>query len=338
AELDTIRRQTAQLEIEREVLKKETDEASKERLATLEKRLAELQEENSGLTARWESELAVHEQVQDLREEIEQIRVASEKAEREANWEEAAKLRYGRLEEVKKELEQKEAQVARLQERGALIKEEVDAEDIADIVSAWTHIPVSRLMESERGKLIHMEGSLHRRVVGQDEAVTAVSNAVRRARAGLSDPQRPIGSFLFLGPTGVGKTELSKALAEFLFDDEDAMVRLDMSEYMERHSVARLIGAPPGYVGYEEGGRLTEAVRRKPYTVILLDEIEKAHEDVFNILLQILDDGRLTDGKGRTVDFKNTVIIMTSNIGSGYIREMAADADDWEIEARIRAL
>ncbi|MDK1030564.1 MAG: ATP-dependent chaperone ClpB [Planctomycetia bacterium] len=336
SELDDIRRQVAQLEIEREALKKETDEASKERLENLEKRLAQLQEENSRLTARWENELLAHREVQVLREEIEDVRVASEKAEREANYEEAARLRYGRIAELDKEIKVKEARLAEVQKQGALIKEEVDAEDIAHIVSAWTHIPVSSLLEGERAKLIHMEDRLHERLIGQDEAVQEVSNAVRRARAGLGDPNRPIGSFLFLGPTGVGKTELSKTLAEFLFDDDNAMIRLDMSEYMERHSVARLVGAPPGYVGYEEGGRLTEAVRGKPYSVCLLDEIEKAHPDAFNILLQILDDGRLTDGKGRTVDFKNTVIIMTSNIGSEFIREMAATAEDWEIEAKVR--
>ncbi len=325
-ELDVVDRQIMQLEIEREALKKEKDRASKERLKTLEKELADLREESNQLNARWGAEKEAIQALRHTKEEIEQTRIAIEMAERRANLEEAARLRYGRLRELEGQLRAGEARLAELQRADALLKEEVDAEDIAEVVSSWTGIPVSKLLEGERDKLIRMEDRLHRRVVGQDEAIRAVANAVRRARAGLQDPNRPIGSFIFLGPTGVGKTELARALAEFLFDDEDNMVRIDMSEYQERHTVARLIGAPPGYVGYEEGGQLTEAVRRKPYSVVLFDEIEKAHPEVFNVLLQLLDDGRLTDGQGRTVDFKNTVVIMTSNIGSHYIMELGIEA------------
>jgi len=318
-ELDVVDRQIMQLEIEREALKKEKDKASKERLKTLENELADLHEESRQLSARWETEKDAIQALRRTKEEIEETRLAIEQAERRANLEEAARLRYGRLRELETQLHEGEARLAQLQEGEPLLKEEVDAEDIAQVVSSWTGIPISKLLEGEREKLVKMEDRLHRRVVGQDEAIRAVANAVRRARAGLQDPNRPIGSFIFLGPTGVGKTELARALAEFLFDDEDNMIRIDMSEYQERHTVARLIGAPPGYVGFEEGGQLTEAVRRKPYSVVLFDEIEKAHPEVFNALLQVLDDGRLTDGHGRTVDLKNTVVIMTSNIGTELI-------------------
>jgi len=328
-ELDEVERRVMQLEVEREALRKETDPASRDRLAALEKELAELKEERTRLKAQWEQEKHILERERAIKEEIERVRNEADDAERRADFERAAQLRYGRLAELQRELnaiEQQQVSATRM------LKEEVDEEDIAEVVSRWTHIPVSKLMEGEVQKLMQMEENLHRRIVGQEEAVRAVSNAVRRARAGIQDPNRPLGSFLFLGPTGVGKTELARALAEFLFDDEQAMIRLDMSEYMEKHTVARLIGAPPGYVGYEEGGQLTEAVRRRPYAVILLDEIEKAHPDVFNVLLQILDDGRLTDGQGRTVDFRNSVIAMTSNLGSQYIVEHAGDRE------RMRAL
>ena len=325
AELDEIDREIMQLEIEREALKKEKDEASQERLQRIEQELAELREKSVELTARWQAEKEAIQKVQELKAEIDRVRVEIEQAERAYDLQRAAELRYGRLRELEQELVQAEARLRELQKDGALLKEEVDAEDIAAIVSKWTGIPVAKLLEGEKEKLLHMEERLHQRVVGQDEAIKAVANAVRRARAGLQDPNRPIGSFIFLGPTGVGKTELARALAEFLFDDEHNMVRIDMSEYQERHTVARLIGAPPGYVGYEEGGQLTEAVRRRPYSVVLFDEIEKAHPEVFNVLLQVLDDGRLTDGQGRTVDFRNTVIIMTSNIGSQYIQDLVHD-------------
>jgi ATP-dependent Clp protease ATP-binding subunit ClpB len=316
AELDEINRRVMQLEIEREALKRETDEASRDRLARLEKELAEAQEKRSALQAEWQKEKGEVEQVSKLKAEIEQVKLEIEKAKREYDLNKVAELQYGKLAGLEKQLAARE----RAPRDGArLIKEEVDDEDIAEVVARWTGIPVSRLMEGEVQKLSHLEEHLHKRVIGQDEAVTAVADAVVRARAGLADPNRPIGSFIFLGPTGVGKTELARALAEFLFDDESAMVRIDMSEYMEKHTVSRLIGAPPGYVGYDEGGQLTEAVRRRPYSVILFDEIEKAHADVFNVLLQLLDDGRLTDGHGRTVDFKNTVVIMTSNIASQLI-------------------
>ncbi len=335
-ELDAVDRQILQMEIEREALKKEKDKASKERLKTLEKEIADLREESQQLTGRWQIEKDAIQALRRTKEEIEQTRIAIEQAERQANLEEAARLRYGQLMELEEQLRQGGARLAELQEGSPLLKEEVDAEDIADVVSVWTGIPVSNLLESEREKLIKMEDRLHQRVVGQDEAIVAVSNAVRRARAGLQDPGRPIGSFIFLGPTGVGKTELARALAEFLFDDEKNMIRIDMSEYQERHTVARLIGAPPGYVGYDEGGQLTEAVRRKPYSVVLFDEIEKAHPEVFNVLLQLLDDGRLTDGHGRTVDFKNTVVIMTSNIGSHHIVELGIDAAEDRVLEDLR--
>jgi len=339
AELDVLRRQRLQLEMEREALRKETDDASRKRLADLERRLADLQENERALTARWEQEKALHQRESSLREQIEQTRLQAETAQREGRLEAAARLTYGDIPSLEKSLKDTEREVEAARQSGSMLREQVEAEDIAEVVARWTGIPVSKMMEGDRAKLLRMEDRLHSRVIGQDEAVAAVANAVRRSRAGLQDPRRPIGSFLFLGPTGVGKTELSKALAEFLFDDEDALVRVDMSEYMERHSVARLIGAPPGYVGYEEGGRLTESVRRRPYAVILLDEIEKAHPDVFNILLQILDDGRLTDGHGRTVDFKNTVVIMTSNLGSQVIQQMAdARAPAWEVEAKVKDL
>jgi ATP-dependent Clp protease ATP-binding subunit ClpB len=332
-ELDDLDRQIMQLEIEREALKKEKDEASKERLKALEEELANLKEQSSELTTRWQAEREAITEVHRLKEEIEQVRTEIEQAEREYDLQRAAELRYGKMRQLEEELAQAEQRLHQFQIDGALLKEEVDAEEIAEVVSEWTGIPVSKLMEGEREKLIRMEDFLHRRVVGQDKAVSVVSAAIRRSRAGLQDPNRPIGSFIFLGPTGVGKTELARALAEFLFDDEQNLVRIDMSEYQERHTVARLIGAPPGYVGYEEGGQLTEAVRRRPYSVVLLDEIEKAHPEVFNVLLQVLDDGRLTDGQGRTVDFRNTIIIMTSNIGSQYILEVAGMHE--QVEQRV---
>lgn len=321
-EIDEVERKIKQLEVEREALKKEKDKASKERLEKLEKELAKLKEESTGMKAHWQNEKNMITRIQQLKEKIEQARIEEEKAERGGDLEKVAKIRYGDMVDLQKELEGENRKLTELQKGQMMLKEEVDEEDVAEVVSKWTSIPVSKLMEGEVEKLVHMEDQLEKRVVGQNEAITAVSNTIRRARAGLQDPNRPLGSFLFLGPTGVGKTELARALAEFLFDDERAMVRLDMSEYMEKHTVSRLIGAPPGYVGYEEGGQLTESVRRRPYSVILLDEIEKAHQDVFNILLQILDDGRLTDGQGRTVDFKNSIIIMTSNIGGEWIEDL----------------
>jgi ATP-dependent Clp protease ATP-binding subunit ClpB len=321
AELDETSRRVMQLEIERQALKKETDPASKDRLAKLEKELAELKSQADALRAQWQAEKQVVQRLRSLREQIEQTRVEIEQAERQYDLNRAAELKYGRLTELERKLQAEEELLTKKQGGTRLIKEEVDEEDIAQVVSRWTGIPVSKLLEGELQKLLNLEEYIHRRVIGQDEAVTAVAEAVIRARSGLKDPNRPIGSFIFLGPTGVGKTELARALAEFLFDDEHAMIRIDMSEYQEKHTVARLIGAPPGYVGYEEGGQLTEAVRRRPYSVILFDEIEKAHHDVFNVLLQILDDGRLTDGQGRVVDFKNTIVIMTSNIGSHRILE-----------------
>jgi len=327
-EIDELERRRIQLEIEREALRKETDDASKARLEALEKELADLEEESGGLKQRWEAEKAAIAAIRATRSELEALATRIEQAEREADFATAAELKYGTQKALQDKLAEQEAALAALQGPGTLLKEEVGADDIAEIVGAWTGIPVSRLMEGETAKLIKMEERLHERVIGQDEAIQAVSDAVRRARAGLKDPRRPIGSFLFLGPTGVGKTELARALAEFLFDDESAMVRIDMSEYMEKFAVSRLVGAPPGYVGYEEGGQLTEAVRRRPYQVLLLDEIEKAHPDVFNVLLQVLDDGRLTDGQGRTVDFKNTVVIMTSNIGSTAIAATSGRAGD----------
>ncbi len=324
-EIDVLSRRLRQLEIERAALQKESDKGSLERLANLEKDLSNVQEEIDSLTAQWTVEKEAIGHIQSTKQEIEEARADAERAERHGDLERAAELRYGDLPSLTKRLEEQQQALAGIQENGSLLNEEVDESDVASVVARWTGIPVSRLMEGEVEKLVHLEGLLHERVVGQEEAVRSVSNAIRRSRAGLSDPNRPIGSFLFLGPTGVGKTELARALAEFLFDDERAMVRIDMSEYMEKHSVSRLIGAPPGYVGYDEGGQLTEAVRRRPYGVLLLDEIEKAHPDVFNVLLQLLDDGRLTDGQGRTVDFTNTVLIMTSNLGSEFITGDLAD-------------
>ncbi|MEP6699655.1 MAG: ATP-dependent chaperone ClpB, partial [Verrucomicrobiota bacterium] len=318
-EIDVIEREIMQHEMERQALKKEKDAASKERLKKLEKELAELKEKSSALKAEWQKEKAVIDDQRKIKEELDQTRTELERAQRRGELAKASELQYGRMPELEKKLRDIDEKIKESGNR--LLREEVTEEDIAQVVASWTHIPVSRLQEGEREKLVKMEERLMQRVVGQKEAIVAVSNAVRRARAGLQDENRPIGSFIFLGPTGVGKTELSRALAEFLFDDENAMIRIDMSEYMEKHTVARLIGAPPGYVGYEEGGQLSEAVRRKPYSVILFDEIEKAHQDVFNVLLQVLDDGRITDGQGRTVDFKNSVIIMTSNIGSQFITE-----------------
>jgi ATP-dependent Clp protease ATP-binding subunit ClpB len=320
-EIDVIEREIMQHEMERQALKKEKDPASKERLKKLEKELAELKEKSGALKAEWQKEKAVIDEQRKWKEELDRLRTELERATRRGELAQASELQYGRIPELEKKLADATSKTEKKDGKSRLLREEVTEEDIAEVVSTWTHIPVSRLQEGEREKLVKLEAHLHERVVGQDEAIKAVSNAVRRARAGLQDPNRPLGSFIFLGPTGVGKTELSRALAEFLFDDENAMIRIDMSEYMEKHTVARLIGAPPGYVGYEEGGQLSEAVRRKPYSVVLFDEIEKAHQDVFNVLLQVLDDGRITDGQGRTVDFKNTVIIMTSNIGSQFITE-----------------
>jgi len=333
-EVDEVERRTKRLEIEREALKKEKDQASKERLERLEKELADLKEDSQELLAHWNNEKEAIARIRELKERMEELKYEEQKAEREGNLEKAAELQYGTIIDAEKRLEEENQRLVELQKDRKMLKEEVDEEDIAEVVGKWTGIPVTRLMEGEIEKLVNMEDRLRLRVVGQDEAIGAVSNAIRRASAGLQDPNRPIGSFIFLGPTGVGKTELARALAEFLFDDERAMVRLDMSEYMEKHTVARLIGAPPGYVGYEEGGQLTEAVRRRPYTVVLLDEIEKAHDDVFNILLQIMDDGRLTDGHGRTVDFKNAVIIMTSNIGSQSL-EMVDTRDREQVKKRV---
>src|SRR6202045_809174 len=326
-EIDQIERQIMQLEMERQALKKEKDAASQERLARLDKEVAELKETSAQLKAQWQSEKQVIERSRKLQEQIENLKLELEQAQRQGDLGKASEIQYGRLPDLMKEFEAHNQRLAELQKSQQILKEEVTPEDIAEVVASWTGIPVSRLQESQKEKLIHMEERLGERVIGQREAIRAVSNAVRRARAGLQDENRPIGSFIFLGPTGVGKTELSRALAEFLFDDENAMIRLDMSEYMEKHTVARLIGAPPGYVGYEEGGQLSEAVRRKPYCVVLFDEIEKAHPDVFNVLLQVLDDGRITDGQGRTVDFKNTVIIMTSNIGSQFIVDSSERAE-----------
>jgi ATP-dependent Clp protease ATP-binding subunit ClpB len=325
AELDEIERRIMQLEIEREALRKETDKASKERLTRLDKELADLKEERSRLSTHWGQEKEAIQQARQLKEELENVRRQVEEAQRAGDYGTASELQYSRVPEIEKRIKAEEDRLQQIQSGHRMLKEEVDEEDIADVVSKWTHIPVSRLMEAEIQKLIQMEPRLHQRVIGQDEAVTAVANAIRRARAGLQDPNRPLGSFLFLGPTGVGKTELARALAEFLFDDEHSMIRIDMSEYQEKHTVARMIGAPPGYVGYEEAGQLTEAVRRRPYAVVLFDEIEKAHTEVLNVLLQLLDDGRLTDGKGRTIDFKNTVVIMTSNLGSQFIADHASE-------------
>ncbi|KAA6324714.1 Chaperone protein ClpB 1, partial [termite gut metagenome] len=316
-ELDEISRRIKQLEIEREAIKREKDE---EKLQLLNKEIAELKEQENSYKAKWESEKALVNRIQHNKIEIERLKFEAEKAEREGDYGKVAEIRYGKLQALNKEIEDTQDGLRRLQGNSAMIKEEVDAEDIADVVSRWTGIPVNKMLQSEKDKLLHLEDELHRCVIGQEEAIAAVSDAVRRSRAGLGDPKRPVGSFIFLGTTGVGKTELAKALAGFLFDDERMMTRIDMSEYQEKHSVSRLVGAPPGYVGYDEGGQLTEAIRRKPYSVVLFDEIEKAHPDVFNILLQVLDDGRLTDNKGRVVNFKNTIIIMTSNLGSSYIQ------------------
>ena len=333
-EIDEVERKILQLEIEKQALKREEDKASKGRLAQLEREIENLRETSSGLKAHWQNEKESIQRIRTLKEKIESTKVEEQKAQRAGDLNRAAELRYGTLTQLQKELEEANAKLVELQKNQKMLKEEVDAEDVAEVVAKWTGIPVSKMLEGEVQKLLKMEDRLKLRVIGQDNAIHAVSNAVRRARAGLQDENRPIGSFIFLGPTGVGKTELCRALAEFLFDDEQAMVRLDMSEFMEKHSVSRLIGAPPGYVGYEEGGYLTEAVRRRPYSVVLFDEIEKAHPDVFNALLQILEDGRMTDGQGRTVDFKNTVIIMTSNLGSQYIQELAAK-DRKEMELRV---
>ena len=333
-EIDEIDRKIVQLEIEREALKREKDKASRERLEKVKQELAELKEESSGMKVHWEKEKEVIKKIQELQEQLEHTRMEEQKAEREGNLEKVAQIRYGTLLHLKEQLEAESTKLNEIQEGNKMLKEEVDAEDIAEVVAKWTGIPVSKMMEGELEKLVRMEERIKQRVIGQEEAITAVSNAVRRSRSGLQDPNRPLGSFIFLGPTGVGKTELGRALAEFLFDDDQAMVRIDMSEFMEKHSVARLIGAPPGYVGYEEGGYLTEAIRRKPYSVILLDEIEKAHPEVFNVLLQILDDGRLTDGQGRTVDFKNTLIIMTSNLGSQWIQDLG-EKDYQEMQTKV---
>jgi ATP-dependent Clp protease ATP-binding subunit ClpB len=336
-ELDEVERRIMQLEIEREALKKETDKASRDRLEKLERELADLKEEKSRLATHWQQEKEAISAARKAKEELEQVRLEIERAQRSGDYAKASELQYGRLPAVEQKIKAEETRLTELQRDKRMLKEEVDEEDIAQVVSRWTGVPVSRLMEGEIQKLLKMEERLHHRVVGQEEAIAAVANAIRRARAGLQDPNRPLGSFIFLGPTGVGKTELARALAEFLFDDEHAMIRIDMSEYQEKHTVSRLIGAPPGYVGYEESGQLTEAVRRRPYSVVLFDEIEKAHPEVLNVMLQLLDDGRLTDGKGRTVDFKNTVVIMTSNVGSHFIAEAAVarsmkDGDDGKLD------
>ncbi|HVF58005.1 MAG TPA: ATP-dependent chaperone ClpB [Pyrinomonadaceae bacterium] len=324
-EIDVLEREILQLEIERQALQREEDERSKARLGDIDQRIADLKEKSSGMKAKWQSEKEEIERMREAKNELEQLRLQLDQARNAGDLTRAAELQYGRIPELERKFAEEREKLAELQRDGVMLKEEVDEEDVAQIVSKWTGVPVTKMLEGEMHKLVTMEERLSKRVIGQDEALAAVANAVRRARAGLQDPNRPVGSFIFLGPTGVGKTETARALAEFLFDDERAMIRLDMSEYMEKHAVARMIGAPPGYVGYEEGGQLTEAVRRRPYSVILFDEIEKAHPDVFNVLLQILDDGRLTDSKGRTVDFKNTVLIMTSNLGSREIQETQDD-------------
>jgi len=338
-ELDEVDRAIKRLEIEKAALRKETDPASVERLARLESELAELRERYDSMKAHWQSEKEAVTRIRELKTRLEETRSAAERAERDGDLEKAAELRYGTLVSLEKELTAASEQLAELQKTSHYLNEEVTEQDVAEVVAKWTGIPVSKLMEGEIAKLVHLEEHLHGRVVGQDRAIEAVANAIRRARSGLSDPNRPIGSFLFLGPTGVGKTELARALAQFLFDDEKALVRIDMSEYQERHTVSRLIGAPPGYVGYEEGGQLTETVRRRPYSVLLLDEIEKAHSDVFNVLLQLLDEGRLTDGQGRTVDFRNTVVIMTSNLGSAAIMDpgLSEELINQRVMAEVRA-
>ena len=335
ADIDAVDRQLTQMQIEEQALMKEEDEASKERLKTLRKEIAQTQEKLDGMKANWQNEKSAIDKVQDLKSQIEDAKTEMERVTREGNLARASELRYATIPALQKQYDAAEKALNAKQEEGGLLKEEVTSEEIAEVVSSWTGIPVSKMMQGEMDKLRNLETELHKRVVGQDEAVRAVAAAVRRSRAGLSDPDRPIGSFFFLGPTGVGKTELAKALAECLFDDEKALVRIDMSEYMEKFSVQRLIGAPPGYVGYDEGGQLTEAVRRHPYCVILLDEMEKAHPDVFNILLQVLDDGRLTDGQGRVVSFKNTIIIMTSNVGSQFIAGANASSDPAEVQRQV---
>jgi ATP-dependent Clp protease ATP-binding subunit ClpB len=335
-EIDEVQRKILQLQVERQALSRESDPVSRKRLDKLQEELANLEERLTAMRQRWENEKATIAKIREAKEKIEQARADADRAEKESALGRAAELRYGVIPNLQKELDQQNLELAERQRDGAMLKEEVGEEEIAAIVSKWTGVPVSRLLEGEVDKLVHLETELHRRVVGQDDAVAAVATAVRRARAGLKDPNRPVGTFIFLGPTGVGKTELARALAEALFDDEKAMIRLDMSEYSERHAVARMIGAPPGYVGYEEGGQLTEAVRRRPYSVVLFDEIEKAHPEVFNTLLQVLDDGRLTDGKGRTVDMRNTILILTSNIASDYILEHAGEPAE-SLQPRIDA-
>jgi ATP-dependent Clp protease ATP-binding subunit ClpB len=331
-EIDELERRILQLEVERQALKKEKDPASRERLDKISQELAEIREKSSSLKLHWKQEKDLIEAMKKLKEDQDALKVEEQAAERKGDLERVAEIRYGRLIEVSKELEKLGAELAEVQKKGKMLKEEVDEEDVAEVVSRWTGIPVSKMLEGDLERLIRMEDNLRQRVVGQDQALRAVSDTIRRARAGIQEATRPLGSFMFLGPTGVGKTELARALAEFLFDDERAMVRLDMSEYMEKHTVSRLIGAPPGYVGYEEGGQLTEAIKRRPYSIVLLDEIEKAHPDVFNVLLQVLDDGRLTDGKGRTVDFRNCLIIMTSNLGSQVIKEFSQDYETMQHE------
>jgi ATP-dependent Clp protease ATP-binding subunit ClpB len=333
SELDELERRLRQYEIEKQAVMKEKDKASKERLERIKKEIAELTEKRNVLKAQWMKEKEAIDKLSTIEEEIERAKLEAEKAEREGDLNRAAELKYGKLLLLQKTFDEENKKLLEQSGKSRMLKEEVDEEDVAEIVAKWTGIPVSRMLEGEVEKLLHMEERLKHRVVGQDEAIKVVSDAVRRSRAGIQDPNRPIGSFIFLGPTGVGKTELARALAQFMFDEEHAMIRIDMSEYQERHTVARLIGAPPGYVGYEEGGQLTEAIRRRPYSVILFDEIEKAHPEVFNILLQVLDDGRLTDGHGRTVDFRNAVVIMTSNIGSQHIQEMLTT---WSDESQIR--
>jgi ATP-dependent Clp protease ATP-binding subunit ClpB len=333
-EIDELERRILQLEIERQALKKEKDKSSKEKLDKLSKELADLKEQSNSLKGKWQKEKELIDAMNKLKEQTDGLKIEEQNAERRGDLEKVAEIRYGKLVEAGKEMEKLTARLAEIQKKGKMLKEEVDEEDVAQVVSKWTGIPISKMLEGDVERLIKMESNLAKRVVGQDSALRAVSDTIRRARAGIQDTARPLGSFLFLGPTGVGKTELARALAEFLFDDEKAMVRLDMSEYMEKHTVSRLIGAPPGYVGYEEGGQLTEAIKRRPYSIILLDEIEKAHSDVFNILLQILDDGRLTDGKGRTVNFRNTLIIMTSNLASQVIKELSSDFARMEREIK----
>jgi ATP-dependent Clp protease ATP-binding subunit ClpB len=332
-EIDQLEREIIQLEIERQALQREEDEKSKARLREIEQRIADLRETSSGMKAKWQSEKEAIEHMRTAKAELEQLRLQLDQARNGGDLARASEIQYGKIPELEQRLKVEQDKLAAFQQDGVMLKEEVDEEDVAQVVAKWTGIPVSKMLEGEMQKLVTMEERLSQRVIGQEEALTAVANAVRRARAGLQDPNRPVGSFIFLGPTGVGKTETARALAEFLFDDERAMIRLDMSEYMEKHAVARMIGAPPGYVGYEEGGQLTEAVRRRPYSVVLFDEIEKAHSDVFNVLLQILDDGRLTDSKGRTVDFKNTVLIMTSNLGSREIQ--AAEGDEEQVREAV---